>query len=263
MSLTALIIFGILLISLTLYIVIYVIYPMTFVNDILPNMTSLSSSQDIYFSDKVSSTLLTTSGSTVMGFFKLLESGDRTIKLQNTQEYIPLLYVNNNWYLEVSPAPISSTDTAARLRISTNKTVTSSGQDEIIELPSIPKQKWTFIAIIRDGRRFDVLYNNKIVASQRLSEYPVIIPSSLTIGNTGLSGSVIHVMVQANAMTPTDIEKERLARVDTNGVVLEDNKIDLSFPGIKIFAQCPSGLPCDAITSPPPDNLLQWSTPYA
>lgn len=263
MSLTALIIFGILLIALTLYIVIYVIYPMTIVNDILPNMTSLSSNQDIYFSDLVSKNLLTTSGSTVMGFFKLLESGDRTIKLQSTSEYIPVIYVTNNWYLEVSPAPINSSDTAARLRVTTSKGIGSSGQDEIIELPAIPRQKWTFIAIIRDGRRFDIIYNNKIVASQRISEYPAVVPSSLTVGNTGLSGSVIHVMVQPNAMTPTDIEKERVTRIDTNGTVLEDNKIDLSFPGIKILAQCPSGLPCDAITSPPPDNLLKWSTPYA
>jgi hypothetical protein len=259
MSLTALIIFGVLLIALTLYIVMYVIYPMTTISDILPNMTDLSTSQDIYLSDKVTTTLLSSSGSTVMGFFKMLESGDRTIKLQNTLEYIPVMYITNDWYLEVSPAPINSSDTGARLRIKVNK----SAQDEIIELPSIPKQKWMFVAIIRDGRRFDVIYNNKIVASQILSEYPMVVPSPLSVGNTGLSGSVIHVMVYGSALTPSDIEKERLSRVDTNGAVLEDNKIDLSLPTLKIFAQCPPGLPCDPITTPPPDNLLKWSTPYA
>ena len=136
-------------------------------------------------------------------------------------------------------------------------------KQETIELPQIPKQKWIFIAILRDGRRFDIIYDNKIVASQRLEYYPVVISSPLSVGNKGLDGSVIHVIINGTRLTPNAVERERLTHVDTNNTVLEANSIDISFPGLKLFAQCPSGLPCDPITKPPNNNLVQWKTPYA
>ena len=136
-------------------------------------------------------------------------------------------------------------------------------KEELIDLPEIPKQKWIFIAILRDGRRFDIIYDNKIVASHRLHNYPVLISSSLSIGNAGLDGSVIHVIVNGKRLPPSNVERERKKYVDTNNTVLEDNPIDISLPGLKLFSQCPSGLPCDPITQPPTNNLLQWETPYA
>ncbi len=149
----------------------------------------------------------------------------------------------------------------ARLRVQTNDSGTL--QQEIIELPQIPKQKWQFIAILRDGRRFDVIYNNEIVASQILEYYPATISSPLSVGNTGLSGSVIHVIINGSRLSPTQVERERVSHVDTNNTVLEADSIDISLPGLKLLAQCPPGLPCDPITKPPSSNLKQWKTPYA
>jgi hypothetical protein len=40
-------------------------------------------------------------------------------------------------------------------------------------LPPIPKQKWMFIAILRDGRRFDIIYNNYDFSIKR---YKIYIP---------------------------------------------------------------------------------------
>jgi hypothetical protein len=135
--------------------------------------------------------------------------------------------------------------------------------EEIIELPPIPQQKWMFIAILRDGRRFDIIYNNEIVASQILENYPVVISSSLSIGNTGINGSVIHVIINDKRLTPTQIERERVTRVNTNNMILEADSITMNLPGLNLFGQCPPGLPCDPITKPPTNNLLQWKTPYA
>jgi hypothetical protein len=176
--------------------------------------------------------------------------------------FIPLLQIENNWVLEISPAPDFKTGVSARLRVFTS---IPGKQDiaEIIELPPFPQQKWVFVGILRDGRRFDVLYNNQIVSSHRLNNYPQVIPSSLTIGSKGLIGSVIHVLTNNVRMSPYDIERLRSTYIDTNGVVLEDNTLDISLPSINIFAKCPPGLPCDPVTQPPPNNLIQWSTPYA
>jgi hypothetical protein len=258
MTLIALIIFGVLLLLITLYIIVYVIYPGSGNNDVLPTMTPLNVKKDIVTSDIVQSTLLGTSGSTVMGFFYMLD-GDKTTKYSNG--FTPIMQVENNWFLEVAPSPSGNNNSAAQLRVQTN----DAGQmkQEIIELPPIPKQKWMFIAVLRDGRRFDIIYNNQIIASQILEFYPVVISSPLSIGNTGLSGSVIHIMINNTRLTPTMVERERVARVDANGTVLEADAIAISFPGLKLFAQCPSGLPCDPVTRPPNSNLLQWKTPYA
>jgi len=254
----ALIIFGVILLLITYYIIVYVIYPGSGNNDILTTMTPLDTKKDILMSDVTQTTLLGGAGSTVMGYFNL-KGGDRTVKYQDG--YTPLIQVENNWYLEISPSPIGKDDSAARLRVQTNDGGTL--KHEIIELPQIPKQKWVFIAILRDGRRFDVIYDNKIVASQRLEYYPVVISSPLSIGNKGLNGSVIHVIINGSRLTPNAVERERVAHVDTNNTVLESNSIDISFPGLKLFAQCPPGLPCDPITKPPNNNLIQWKTPYA
>jgi hypothetical protein len=254
----AFIIFGVLLILITLYIIVYIIYPSAGNNDILPKMTTLKNKKDILTSDVTQRTLINGAGSSVMGFF-YLKNGDKTIKY--TDSFTPLIQVDNNWFLEISPSPVGNNGIAARLRVKTNDS--GSLKEEIIELPQIPKQKWIFIAILRDGRRFDIIYDNQIVASQRLEYYPVVISSPLSIGNKGLDGSVIHVIINGNRLTPTEVERERVSHVDTNNSVLESNAIDVSLPGLKLFAQCPPGLPCDTITKPPSNNLFEWKTPYA
>jgi len=258
MSIIALIIFGVLLISITLYIIVYVIYPGSGNNDLLPKMTPLNIKKDILTSDIVHSTLLGTTGSSVMGFFYLL-GGDKTQKYTNG--FTPILQVDNNWFLEIVPSPTGNILSTTRLRVHTN----DGGQitQEIIELPSIPKQKWTFIAVLRDGRRYDIIYNNQIVASHTLEFYPVVISSPLSIGNIGLNGSVIHLMINGIRLSPTEIERERVSHIDTNGMVLEANIIPISFPGLNLFAKCPPGLPCDTITQPPNNKLMKWKTPYA
>jgi hypothetical protein len=258
MTFISLVIFGIILILVTIYIIVYVIYPSTGNNDLLRNITQLSTKTDLLYSDETKKQLLATSGSSIMGYFNI-QSGDRTQKLGDS--FIPLLQVENNWYLEISPAPKHKSDSSARLRINT----VNSGKFEYesIELPSIPKQKWMFIAILRDGRRFDVIYNNRIVASHILANYPSVISSPLSIGNTGLDGSVIHIIINNTRLSLQDVERERLSHIDTNDNVLEDNIFSFNFPGINLFAECPPGLPCDPITNPPSNNLLQWSTPYA
>lgn len=258
MSFITIIIVGILFVLITYYVSVYGIFPESALKDVLPKMQSLSTKKDIVTPDEIQKKLLGSSGSTVMGFFKL-NDGDRTTKY--VDQYTSILQVANNWFLDISPSPIGKDHTSARLRVQVK------GNDglntETIELPSIPKQKWIFIAILRDGRRFDIIYDNKIVASHRLANYPVIISSPLSVGNKGIDGSVIHVIINDKRMTPHEVERERVRFVDTNNMIIEDNSIDISFPKFNFFAQCPSGLPCDTLTKPPNDNLDQWSTPYA
>jgi hypothetical protein len=234
--------------------------------DVLTTMTPLSENKMIVMSERTQSTLLGTGSSTVMGFFNI-QQGDRTttyIDKLRPDEFKPLFQVANNWYFEISHGPNGYKQTNARIRI---RTKDSSGviKDEIMELQPLPKQKWICIAVLRDGRRFDVIYDNKIVSSHRLQNYPVVIGSPLSVGDKGLSGSVIHVIIAGRRLTPTEVERERLKYVDTANMIIESNLFDISFPhlSLSLFGQCPPGLPCDPITKPPRSNLLEWKTPYA
>jgi hypothetical protein len=234
--------------------------------DVLTTMTPLSANKMVVMSEQTQSTLLGTGSSTVMGFFNI-QQGDRTttyIDKLRPDEFKPLFQVANNWYFEISHGPNGYKQTNARIRI---RTKDSSGviKDEIMELQPLPKQKWICIAVLRDGRRFDVIYDNKIVSSQRLQNYPVVIGSPLSVGSKGLMGSVIHMIISGRRLTPTEVERERLKYVDTANMVIESNLFDISFPHLSfsLFGQCPPGLPCDPITKPPRSNLLEWKTPYA
>lgn len=255
------IIYGVIIIGALYY---YFLYSGDNIMDVLKTLTPLSASKQIVTAEMTQRTLLERGSSTVMGFFNL-QQGDRTAKYIDKlrpDTYMPVMYVAGNWSFEISQMPGGALDTNARLRVTT-KDSSGSAKDEIIELPSLPKQKWLCIAILRDGRRFDIMYNNKIVASQRLQNYPVIISNPLRIGDKKIAGSAIHIIIADRRLTPTEVDRERLKYVDTNNMIIEDNTINISFPNIRLFSQCPPGLPCDPVTKPPRDNLLQWKTPYA
>lgn len=247
-----------LVVLVTVYLVLYVFYPSPNNTDLLPQITSLHEKKDVGMPDMVQQQILGSNGTTVMMFVKL-DAGDRTTK--HVDHFTPLLQVANNWYVEISPAPMGKEHVSARLRITTNHTGTL--DDEIVELPPIPKQKWMFIALLREGRRFDVIYQNRIVASHRLEHYPVVISSPLSVGNKGLAGSVVHVLMNGKRLSPNEVERQRIAYVDTNGMVVEDHSINMSLPAIRLFGECPSGFPCDPVTKPPKNNTVEWISPYA
>lgn len=252
------IVFVLVLIVTVIYIIAYVIYPSTGNEEKLKVMTPLSTKTIILESDSTQQMILGSSGSAVMAFVKL-NGGDRTTKYEN--QYTPLIYVDNNWFLEMAPAPAGKSESSARLRVRTNHANTI--VEEKIDLPPIPKQKWVFLAILREGRRFDVIYDNKIVASQRLENYPVVISSPLTAGNKGIDGSIIHAVVNGKRISPSEADKVRLSHVDTNGTVIEGNPFNISLPNLSLLVQCPPGLPCNPVTKPPSNHLREWSTPYA
>ena len=117
MSFIGIIIFGLVLLLITLYIIVYVIYPGSGNKDLVPKMIKLGEKKEIYTADVTQSTLLSTAGSTVMGFFNL-NAGDRTQKYSNN--FTPIMQIENNWYLEIAPAPNSIEGAAAQLRVQTN-----------------------------------------------------------------------------------------------------------------------------------------------
>ena len=262
----------------TVYLVVYRIYPGPKNQEVLLDKVGLKEKKNVLMPDRVQTDLLGTAGSTVMGFF-YLNQGDKTLRRGLADVYTPLLQIENNWALEVTPSPKEKEGVSARLRVQTQHGGTF--KEEIIDLPSFPKQRWTHLAILREGRRFDVLYDSRIVASQRLEHYPVVIASPLSVGGKGLDGTAIHLTVNSRRLSPEEVERERKTHVDTNGMVttmkwelpssLLPEDLDTSWtssftswnPFASLRAECPAGIPCDTVTKPPSNTLYGWRSPYA
>lgn len=250
------ILYFIILIAVTLYIVYNIVTSTPDFTDLAPTQISLNSASTILSSDQVKKTLMTTAGSTIAGFINL-SMGDKTPKMDNS--FFPILSVDGTFYLEVSPVPISRTKTSARLRVITDK-INGTGE-EILNLPEFPLQKWVFVSILRDGRRFDIMYDDKIVGSHRLANYPMIIANPLILGNTSILGAGVHILAAGERFTPAKIISEKNSLALTDGAPA-DTKSLFTLPTFTT-PTCVPGIPCDTISTPPANRMKAWSTPYA
>lgn len=129
-------------------------------------------------------------------------------------------------YIAQSDKPFVST-------LLTVKTASSSDTHiESIALPAIPLQKWTVITLVQEGRRIDVFYGEKLVASTylRYSPIPAYVSDSWMVG--GMSGWVGQIgLFSANLkqITSTDVGNDVSQLVDSTGMPYSTNEMDFSF----------------------------------
>lgn len=93
---------------------------------------------------------------------------------------------------------------------------------ETITLPPIPLQKWIMVAVAREGRRFDVYYNDSLVLSQKAMYMPIsnISNSSfagITSGSNGLVGQIALANVYNYRLSSSDIVSKYAEFADTRG----------------------------------------------
>ena len=253
-----------------LIIVIYSNKPPT-IKDYLPTIVSLSEATYPLTSSQAHAALISGSGSTLAGMFNVT-IGDRTNQMASsaTHNYTTLFGVYGSMEFQLAPANISTTDSTARLLISTKGT--NGFGVESIPLPPLPAQKWVFIGILRDGRRYDVLYNDKIVASHRLDAYPNTgVQNQLQVGadppneksSSRFLGNAIHLIALNYRMSPRDLAVLRAQYIDTTGA--PPTPLPFPFP-VDLFSLqtvCIPGIPCNPVEKPPANRLQAWSTPYA
>ncbi len=133
--------------------------------------------------------------------------------------------------------------------------------EETIPLPNIPFQKWTFVTIAREGRRFDVYYNGKIVMSKRTQNVVDVRAAfgPITAGDPNLIGKIAFVQSFPDKLTQPQIEANYKANSDTTGQPL------ISSP-LNIFDYLPNCKDGGCVTGPtmrPTSPLLDWDTQYA
>jgi hypothetical protein len=253
--------------SLIVYLVTAYVYGKQMPSDLVPTPTPLTKQIQL-LSFKEASDRFSGSGSTVCGFFNVT-MGDRTTHFQNTNtdNYTTLVGVKDAFEFQLAPAGVAMNEYAARVRIGIG-----SKKFEYLELPPMPQQKWIFLSILREGRRFDVMYNDQIVGSHRLDAYPVQPNNPLlvapTLSTPRFLGTAVHVFAMNYRLSPSDLAVLRAQMSDTTGAphspltfpLLSTFLSFLSVPDLRSF--CIPGLPCSPVTEPPPNRMKMWASIY-
>ena len=192
--------------------------------------------------------------------------------------YVNVLNISNVIRLELLAAPDASRQNAAGTQLVVRTTgmgkpllrdgtTDLSGEQiqlvyqETIPLPNLPFQKWTFVTIAREGRRFDIYYNGKIVTSKR-TQHVVDIRAAydtITAGDPNLVGKIALAESLPQKLNQSEVEAKYKATSDTTGQPL------LSTP-LNIFDYLPNCKDGGCVTGPkmrPTSPLLDWQTQYA
>ena len=207
--------------------------------------------------------------------------------------YHTLLNIAGIVSLEVLTVPDASRQgrATAQLVVKTEGPPTTTGGSsasqkylETIALPEISLQKWTMVVIAREGRRFDVYYDGKIVASYTTMYMPVNTTvqsnfAGLVSGSSGFGGTIGLLNVYDYRLTTKDVSGLYSSSVDTRGrPYIPGIKGDMwgfsprSTPGtvstslndyIPNINICPSGGCFSAPVIRPASPLYDWVSPYA
>jgi hypothetical protein len=219
----------------------------------------LSTQTYIMTADLAKQNFLMGQGATFCGFFKI-NAMDRTARYNSSVGYdwgySQIIAMPNVWSLQIIPPTASASGVpACRLAI---RTVSKNGSTfENLNLPSLPMQKWVHVAILREGRRFDVMFDNLIVGSLTCVGYPNIQTSPIVSGfaSSGVRGSLLYPQVAPRRYTLTEVIDARKALSDTTGAPYTGG---LKFPKFG----CPGGLFCINFDYPS-TGLNSWKSPYS
>lgn len=240
--------------------------------DYAPNPIKLSKESTLATSFEVKDNFQLPSASSIIVMLKLLP-GDKTSDITGNMR--PLLFVGGFLLFEISPTSRkisreftksdNSLNTTAQIRIGTYGE--NGFEIEQITLPDLPLQKWVCLGILREGRRIDVIYDTKIVASRRLNNnIPTQPYSGLQIGKndesekTGLLGTVHHAFILPYRLNINEFSTFRDGFISPDGNLIQKENIPIPFYNVGIpNVQLSLG---DSVSSPPGNTLKKWYTPY-
>jgi hypothetical protein len=220
--------------------------------------------------------------------------------------YLPVIQVSNVAFFEILPAPDAGRQGKAmtQLSLKTESNTDASGSSvdasgsrvdasgnrmgsdvsnkyvEVLSLPAIPIQKWVMLTIVKEGRRYDVYYNDKLVLSKR-TQFKLTLSSSqlgIVVGNPGLNGNAGAFTVYNTVQRGMDVAKAYKNMVDTRGAPYITLPADAYTPATRPsmpdfstslaglgfnWSPCPSGQCFDTPKIRPAQPWLDWETSYA
>lgn len=218
--------------------------------------------------------------------------------------YLPILKIADVASLEILGAPDAGRQgkAMAQLVMKTQSNIDSSGNYidasgntsttsvkymETIALPPLPLQKWVMITIVREGRRYDVYYNNQLVLSKKtdFEMADVITKEPVKLGNPGFYGTAGLLTLSTVAQSGFEVSRVYSTQIDTRGNPnLQISTTDVSkqaaptlasftmpsmnispptLPSLPNISFCPSGSCVSTPSFRPAKPWLEWDTAYA
>lgn len=158
------------------------------------------------------------------------------------------MYVNNNndsynTYLEIDAKDAGG------------KTV-----KEKVVLEDFPMQKWVYVSINREGRRFTVYYNGIIAGSHVIDNMYVVRTDAARIGNASYRGMYVYPTINPSIMREGDIKAYIKKTANTKNEPIMPMDFWATISGISVF--CSDGT-CGGkgiSTGAPPG--LKWDTQF-
>ncbi len=176
------------------------------------------------------------------GVYIYLNNYDRTPRASGT-DAVPLvsigpfkLYINNN---------NDAYTTYATVELKENNT----GDSKRIILDNFPLQKWVYLTVNREGRRFSVYYNDAIAGTKLFDSFYKRDPAPVKIGGSAYIGRYLYPNLNSTVMRVEDIRKHIAATADTKGQPYEKKDLmDMLF-GASLF--CVGGNCASSTTEAP------------
>lgn len=177
-----------------------------------------------------------------------------------------------------SGCPTPSPTAAAQIAAASINPSNSQKYIETLILPPIPLQKWTMVTIAREGRRFDIYLDDKLVLSQKTMYMPVSNISNsnfkgITSGSLGLVGQLSIANVHNYRLSSQDVVSQYTKLADTRGRPYTTNALTfadltgltpgIGATGINSYSICPKGGCFSPPAIRPASPLYEWSTSYA
>ena len=185
--------------------------------------------------------------------------------------YVNILNISNIIRLELLAAPDASRQGSASVQLVARclrrKDVVGSTEslEETLVLPSLPFQKWTMITVAREGRRFDIYYNDRLVLSKRV-QYVIASQSAtspIIAGDPLLNGNIAHVLISSSKFTARDVANTYINKADTNGEPFLSTDSNLINTITRMSPFCKDASCINGPVIKPASPLMDWQTNYA
>jgi hypothetical protein len=235
-------------------VIVYNVYTVPKVYTFAKSTQSLSIPTVQIGSDKVQSLL--EKNEITLSMYAFVSGMDRTQSADAANASRPLLEIPGVLSFEVAPFD-------AYLSV---KSAAAAANDMILHLPMLPEQKWVYLTILQSGRKFDVMYNGKIVGSKVFDQMPAYAAAPLRVGDASIRGTYIYGNAVGFRRTKQDVSDIYAKTSDTRGEPL----ISLTSKFMSIFNKdmvpdlCPPGVACKGVSiASSPGMLNMWETNYA
>jgi hypothetical protein len=196
---------------------------------------------------------------TLMAYIYAMQN-NKTATVGNTQKPINILSVGNAVQLQLLPGGVSAPPKTV-LVVKTQNPNPTEPNTETFQILDFPQQKWVHTAIVREGRRYTVYYNGKVVSSVRTNFYPVVDSSTFILGDPSLIGEFVYPKI-----APVPYRQEEIAaEIQKSASTRFEPIMPMDWSQLtKLSLGCPNGLFCFSTQGPPKESPLKmWKTPYA